>query len=74
VVKAITAARAVLDEGRTISSAVARKELDPTHLAELQLLSAKPFIYVFNVDEGHSTTPNSPPRSWRWWTPPLLLC
>jgi len=52
VVKAITAARAVLDEGRTISSAVARKELDPTHLAELQLLSAKPFIYVFNVDEG----------------------
>jgi len=28
VVKAITAARAVLDEGRTISSAVARKELD----------------------------------------------
>jgi len=31
---------------------VAAGEVDPSLLAELHLLSAKPFIYVFNVDEG----------------------
>ena len=46
----VTAARQVLDEGRTISSA--GDELDRAQLAELHLLTAKPFIYVFNVDEA----------------------
>src|ERR1700761_1068606 len=49
---AATAAREVLDQGETISSAAARGEIDPEPLGELQLLTAKPFIYVFNVDEG----------------------
>ena len=44
-------ARAILDSGRTIASAVAAGEVDPELLADLHLLSAKPFIYVFNVDE-----------------------
>ncbi len=45
-------ARAVLDEGRTVAEAVAAGELDGELLADLHLLSAKPFIYVFNVDEA----------------------
>ncbi len=50
--KAAEAARAILDDGRTIASAAARGEIDVTLLRDLHLLSAKPFIYVFNVDEG----------------------
>ena len=45
---AVTEARQVLDSGRTISSA----GLDPGPLHDLHLLTAKPFIYVFNVDDG----------------------
>jgi GTP-binding protein YchF len=50
--RAAERAREILDAGRTIASAVAAGEIDPGPLAELHLLSAKPFIYVFNVDEG----------------------
>jgi hypothetical protein len=50
--RAAEAAQVILDSGRTIASAVAAGEIDPELLAELHLLSAKPFIYVFNVDEG----------------------
>ena len=49
---AVNAARAVLDEGRSVSSALAAGDLVPDHLADLHLLTAKPFIYVFNVDEA----------------------
>ncbi len=45
-------AREVLDAGRTVAEAVAVGELDAELLADLHLLSAKPFIYVFNVDEA----------------------
>jgi hypothetical protein len=45
-------AREILDSGRTIASAVAAGEVKANRLADLHLLSAKPFIYVFNVDEG----------------------
>ena len=41
-------AQTVLNEGRTIFAA----SLDPVPLRELFLLTAKPFLYVFNVDEG----------------------
>jgi GTP-binding protein YchF len=41
------AAQKVLDEGRTLYSA----GVDPEPLRELSLLTAKPFLYVFNVDE-----------------------
>jgi len=50
--RAAEQAQAILDAGRTIATAVAAGEVDPALLAELHLLSAKPFIYVFNVDEG----------------------
>jgi GTP-binding protein YchF len=48
---AVAVAERVLNEGRTISSAAAEGEVDPNLLYDLHLLTAKPFIYVFNVDE-----------------------
>ncbi len=50
--EAVAVAERILGEGRTISSAAAAGEVDASLLAELHLLTAKPFIYVFNVDEG----------------------
>ena len=50
--RAAEQARSILDSGRTIFAAAAAGEIDPGQLADLHLLSAKPFIYVFNVDEG----------------------
>ena len=50
---AVTRARELLDSGRTISSAAG--ELDGSLLRDLHLLTAKPFIYVFNVDEADLT-------------------
>jgi ribosome-binding ATPase len=50
--RAAEQARTILDGGRTIAAASAAGEVDPLLLADLHLLSAKPFIYVFNVDEG----------------------
>ena len=50
--RAAEQAREILDSGRTVASAVTAGEIDPALLADLHLLSAKPFIYVFNVDEG----------------------
>ena len=50
--RAAEQAREILDAGRTVASAVAAGEIDPALLTDLHLLSAKPFIYVFNVDEG----------------------
>ena len=43
-------ARAVLDSGRPLSAAADEVDLDV--LRELSLLTAKPFLYVFNVDEA----------------------
>jgi len=50
--RAAEQAREVLDAGRTVASAIAAGEIDAAPLRDLHLLSAKPFIYVFNVDEG----------------------
>jgi ribosome-binding ATPase YchF (GTP1/OBG family) len=50
---ATEAARTVLDAGRLVSDAVVSGEVDATLLADLHLLTVKPFIYVFNVDEDH---------------------
>lgn len=43
-------AQSALNEGRVISKV--GKELDHAALADLHLLTDKPFIYVFNVDEA----------------------
>ncbi len=46
VVAAVEEAQKVLDSGQTVFAA----GLDPEPLADLHLMTAKPFIYVFNVD------------------------
>jgi ribosome-binding ATPase len=48
VLDAALAAKSLLEGGTTLSAA----GFDASPLRELGLLSAKPFIYVFNVDEG----------------------
>ena len=47
ILDAVEQARAVLDRGRTVFAA----GLDRGPLAELHLLTAKPFLYVFNMDD-----------------------
>jgi GTP-binding protein YchF len=49
VLDAALAAQRVLEEGRTLAAASAELDLEP--LRELSLLTTKPFIYVFNVDQ-----------------------
>jgi len=53
VLEAAQAANAVLDSGRTLFSA--RTEIELPLIRELSLLTAKPFLYVFNSDEGALT-------------------
>jgi len=55
VLEAAKEASAILDSGRTLFSA--RATLDLAFLWELTLLTAKPFLYVFNSDEGVLTDP-----------------
>jgi len=52
--EALQAAREVLDSGRTLFSA----GIDPAPIRELGLLTVKPFLYVFNVDEGELADPS----------------
>jgi GTP-binding protein YchF len=54
VLEAAKAAAEWLNTGKPLSAAVLSKEakLDLAPIRELGLLTAKPFIYVFNVDEG----------------------
>jgi len=48
---AAVAAQALLEQGTTLYAGAAAAGIDPAQLRELSLLTAKPFIYVFNVDE-----------------------
>ena len=50
--EAVAVAQRILGEGRTISSAAAAGEVEVALLGDLHLLTAKPFIYVFNIDES----------------------
>ncbi|MBB1245534.1 redox-regulated ATPase YchF [Streptomyces durbertensis] len=55
-VKAVQEAQAILEDGRTLFSAgIAQgtERAEPLH--ELHLLTTKPFLYVFNVDEDELT-------------------
>ncbi|TDQ54794.1 hypothetical protein EV190_101110 [Actinorugispora endophytica] len=47
---AAEAAQRVLDEGKPLSSGGPAAGIDLAHLRELNLLTVKPFIYVFNLD------------------------
>lgn len=49
VLETAQAAKAALDEGKLISAV---PSLDADEIRELGLLTAKPFVYVFNVDEA----------------------
>jgi ribosome-binding ATPase len=49
---AAAAAQSLLDTGTTLSAGAASAGIDVADLRELQLLTAKPFVYVFNVDEA----------------------
>ncbi|GAA4132405.1 redox-regulated ATPase YchF [Actinomadura keratinilytica] len=51
VVDAVTAAQKVLNEGVTLFAGAAGAGIDLALLRELHLLTAKPFLYVFNLDE-----------------------
>jgi hypothetical protein len=50
-------AQQVLDSGTTLFAGGAAAGIDPADLRELQLLTAKPFIYVFNVDTDELEDP-----------------
>ena len=52
VADAVVKAQQVLDAGSTLSAGAAAAGIDLADLRELQLLTAKPFVYAFNVDEA----------------------
>jgi len=52
VADAAAAAQRLLDGGTTLSAGAAGAGIDVADLGELHLLTAKPFLYVFNVDEA----------------------
>ncbi|GHS87864.1 ribosome-binding ATPase YchF [Actinomycetota bacterium] len=45
-------AQAVLEAGQTLFQGAKAARIDPDQLAQLQLMTAKPFIYVFNTDDA----------------------
>ncbi|MBW8481499.1 redox-regulated ATPase YchF [Actinomadura parmotrematis] len=51
VLDAVHAAQKVLDDGVTLFAGAAGAGIDLALLRELHLLTAKPFLYVFNLDE-----------------------
>ncbi len=52
VADAATKAQQLLDGGTTLFAGAAAAGIDLAHLRELSLLTAKPFVYVFNVDDN----------------------
>jgi GTP-binding protein YchF len=52
IVAAAKAAGELLNNGTTLFEGAAAAGVDPADLRELHLLTAKPFLYVFNVDEA----------------------
>ena len=48
---AVQTAKEILESGTAISAGAKAAGLDPADVRELNLLTAKPFIYVFNTDE-----------------------
>ena len=52
VLEAARAALKVLEDGELLSAAAAGKGLDTEILREFQLMTTKPFIYVFNMDDA----------------------
>ena len=57
VAAAAAAAAALLDGGTTLYAGAASAGIDVAALRELTLLTTKPFLYVFNVDEAELADP-----------------
>ena len=55
VVDAVRAARDLLDTGTTLFAGAAKAGIDLADLRELSLMTTKPFLYVFNVDDEEMT-------------------
>jgi GTP-binding protein YchF len=55
--EAALAAQQALADGDTVHAAIAAGRVDRAAVRELSLLTAKPVLYVFNVDEGQLTDP-----------------
>jgi len=55
VLDAAVAAQALLEQGTTLFAGAAEAGIDTAQLRELGLMTGKPFIYVFNVDEDGLT-------------------
>ena len=51
-VDAVNKAKQILESGKTIDQAHNEKLIDKNDVYDLHLLTAKPFIYVFNVDDS----------------------
>lgn len=49
--QAVKTAKEILESGMTIDKAHCEGKIDKAEVSQLQLLTAKPFIYVFNVDD-----------------------
>jgi ribosome-binding ATPase len=52
VAQAVAAAERLLDDGKTLFAGAAGAGIELADLAEFHLLTAKPFLYVLNTDEG----------------------
>jgi GTP-binding protein YchF len=52
VLDAALAAQALLETGTTLHAGAAKAGIEMAALRELSLMTAKPFVYVFNVDEA----------------------
>ena len=57
VADAVTRAQKLLDTGTTLFAGAASAGIDPADLREFQLLTAKPFLYVFNSDTDELADP-----------------
>ncbi len=55
VVEAVNAAQKLLNDGVTLFAGAEQAGVDLALLRELHLLTAKPFLYVFNLDESELT-------------------
>ena len=51
-IETVKSAQRVLEEGTTLFAGAAAAKVDLEELAPLQLMTTKPFIYVFNTDEA----------------------
>ncbi|WEV52449.1 redox-regulated ATPase YchF [Bifidobacterium sp. ESL0704] len=52
---AVKKAQSILSEGETIDHAASAGKIDKADIYDLHLMTAKPFIYVFNVDDNELT-------------------